>query len=45
MDGDEDVLIDSGGDQESAELAIVRRQIGTTAAKRKPERAASNDHG
>jgi hypothetical protein len=40
-----DVLGDRGGDEKPAVLAIVRGEVGTSAAKGDTQRATSDDHG
>src|SRR2546423_15197403 len=41
---DVDVLVDRRGDEKTAVFAIVRRQIGATAAERNTQRRTGNDH-
>ena len=44
VQGDVDVAVDRGRDQEAAELAIIGRQVGAAAAERDAERASDDDH-
>src|SRR5205807_150078 len=44
VDGDVDVAIDGSGDQKAAELFVIRRQIGPTAAEADAQRTARDDH-
>jgi len=44
VDADVDVLVDRRGDDESAETAVIRRQIGTSASDRDAKWGAGDDH-
>src|SRR5262249_17436430 len=44
MHGDVDGLVDGGGDEETAMLAVVRRQVGAATTERDPQRTPGNDH-
>src|ERR1017187_6700660 len=44
VDRDENVFRDGRGQPESAEVPVVRRQIGATAAEGYPQRPAGDDH-
>ena len=41
---DVDVLVDRRGDEESAVLLVVGRQVGSPAAERDPQWASGHDH-
>ena len=44
MNVDIDMLVDRRGDEKSAVLAIIRRQIGAAAAERNSQRRTRDDH-